>query len=315
MPVSISLIVIGFAVLYAGAEGLVRGSSSLALRFGVAPLVIGLTVVAFGTSMPELVVSVKTAITHHGDIAVGNVVGSNIFNIAVILGVSALIYPMKVQIQLVRLDTPVMIAVSLLLMFFFRDFQISRPEGAVLFSGILLYTAGNFFMAHRASLKGKTRDIAENLPGKMKHLYMELLFIAGGFGLLIAGSQALVEGAVGLARFMGVSEAVIGLTIIAAGTSLPELATSVVAAIRKQPDIAIGNVVGSNIFNILCILGAASLVAPLGGSGIRMTDIYVMIGTSILLLPLLWTGFVLKRWEGLLLVGVYVGYVYFLFMK
>ncbi|MBN1291890.1 MAG: calcium/sodium antiporter [Candidatus Latescibacteria bacterium] len=314
MFINIGLILIGFIVLFAGAEGLVRGSSSLALRLGISPLVIGLTVVAFGTSMPELVVSIKTAITHHGSIAVGNVVGSNIFNIAVILGISALICPMKVKIQLVRLDAPVMITVSLLFWFIFRDFHISRTEGIVLFSGIILYTLGNFLLARRESDTKNTSGIEEIIPGTMKHISSDFLFIIGGLGLLIAGSHALVEGASGLARLLGVSEAVIGLTIIAAGTSLPELATSVVAAFRREPDIAIGNVVGSNIFNILCILGASSLIAPLDGAGIRMTDIYVMLGTSILLLPLLRTGFVLQRWEGSVLVGVYGVYLYFLLL-
>ena len=312
MFVSITLIIIGFIILFVGAEGLVRGSSSLALRLGVTPLVIGLTVVAFGTSMPELVVSIKTALTHHSDISIGNVVGSNIFNIAVILGISALICPINVKIQVVRLDTPIMIAVSLLFWFLFRDNCIDRPEGIILFTGIIIYTLGNFLLARRDSKKAVVSEIGESIPGTLRHVSFDLLFISGGLGLLVAGSHVLVEGAAGLARLLGLSEAVIGLTIIAAGTSLPELATSAVAAFRKEPDIAIGNVVGSNIFNILSILGIASLITPLDGAGIRNTDIYVMLGTSILLLPLLRTGFVLKRWEGMVLVAIYVVYLYFL---
>lgn len=312
MVMSLFAMLAGLVLLYFGAEGLVRGSSSLALRLGISPLVIGLTVVAYGTSMPELVVSIKAALIGQGAIAIGNVVGSNIFNIAVILGIAALIYPMKVQRQLVRLDTPVMILVSFLFLFFFQDLTVSRVEGGILFIGILTYTIGNLYFARRESVKKAQEELKEALPKHSGSLGTDILFIAGGFGLLILGANFLVEGAISFARLIGISEAVIGLTIVAAGTSLPELATSVVAAMKKESDIAIGNIVGSNIFNILCILGVASLIKPIDGTGISMIDVYVMIVVAVALLPILKTDFLLDRKEGCALLIGYGVYLYYL---
>jgi cation:H+ antiporter len=260
--------------------------------------------------MPELVVSINAGLAGQGAIAIGNVVGSNIFNIAATLGVAALISPMRVKLQIIRLDAPVMIITSLLFLGFFRDGRISRVEGGLFILGLLLYTGGNLYLARKEMASAYTLDPAyPGIPRNTAPLWLNLLLIAGGFGLLIVGANLLVKGAVAFARLMGVSEAVIGLTIIAAGTSLPELATSVVAAFKREADIAIGNIIGSNIFNILCILGVSASITPLEGAGIRLIDLLVMLGMAILLLPIMKTDFLLDRKEGLVLVAGYAGYV------
>jgi len=306
---------LGLVLLYFGAEGLVRGSSSLALRLRVSPLVIGLTVVAYGTSMPEMVVSVKTAITHQGGISIGNVVGSNIFNIALILGISSLIAPLKIKLQVIRIDTPIMFFTAVLFFLLFRDLTIDRHEGAFFLLLVIVYTYGNFYFSRRAGKRAETEFSDALGVAHIKNAWIELAFIIGGLVLLISGANLLVNGSIGVARLYKVSEAVIGLTIVAAGTSLPELATSLVAAVRKESDIAVGNIVGSNIFNILAILGIAPLISPIYGEGISMIDIYVMLGVSLLLLPMLRTGFKLSRLEGVFLLGIYGGYLYYLLSR
>lgn len=315
MLTSLLFIALGIGFLYLGAEGLVRGSSSLALRLKITPLVIGLTVVAYGTSTPELVVSIQTALNNQGAISVGNVVGSNIFNIALILGLSAIICPMKVKWQLVKMDTPIMIAVAALFWFIFLDFHIGRLEGLVLFLAVVVYTIVNFWLSKKGDTKEIEAEFTDGISKPLRNIWLDLLYIVGGLAILVLGSRLFVTGSVKFAQLMGVSEAIIGLTIIAAGTSLPELATSLVASIRKQADIAIGNIVGSNIYNILCILGVASLIAPIDGTGISMIDVYVMIATSVLLWPMLWTSLTLKRSEGVVLVLIYAGYLSYLFLQ
>ena len=302
-------------LLFFGAEWLVRGSAEFAARVGLTPLVIGLTVVAYGTSMPELIVSTKAALAGQGDLAVGNVVGSNIFNICIILGFSALVSPLRVKMQLLRLDTPIMIGVSLLLLVVFWDFRINRIEAALLFAGIVIYTVANIRLARKEVSAEVKDEFAQAMPKRTGNLWRDLAFIVGGLAVLVVGSQLLVDNSISLAKLLGVSEAVIGLTIVAAGTSMPELATSIVAAWRKQPDIAIGNVIGSNIYNILAILGVSGLLSPLHAPGIKMLDLYVMLGTAAVLLPLMWSRFVITRWEGALLVAAYGGYVYMLWPK
>jgi len=302
-------------LLFFGAEWLVRGSAELAVRLGLTPLVIGLTVVAYGTSMPELIVSTKAALAGQGDIALGNVVGSNIFNVCVILGLSALVYPMRVKMQLIRLDTPIMVGLSLLLLVFLRDFRISRLEAGLLFAGIIFYSVMNIRIARRETSAEVKDQFAQAMPKKAGSLWRDLAFIVLGLAVLVVGSRLLVGNAVSLAKLLGISEVVIGLTIIAAGTSMPELATSIVAALRKQPDIAIGNVVGSSIYNILCILGCSGLLAPIHGPGLKPLDLYVMMGSAALLLPIMWTGFTVRRWEGGLLVAIYGGYLWMLWPK
>ncbi|HUU39631.1 MAG TPA: calcium/sodium antiporter [Desulfatiglandales bacterium] len=313
MGISLIKIIVGLLLLYIGAEGLVLASSSLALRLRVSPLMIGLTIVACGTSMPELIVSLKTALSGQGSITIGNVVGSNIFNIAVILGLSALIYPLKVNIKLIRLDTPIMILAALIFGLLFYDMHLSRFEGLILLLLVILYTFINFYMARNASKKDIVQIKKETLSSKpLGNIYHETIILIAGFFILICGANYLVDGSIRLAGIIGVSEAIIGLTVIAAGTSWPELATSIVAAFRKHPDIAVGNIIGSNIFNIFGILGISSLLSPITGAGINFVDVYVMIALSIILLPLMWSGFELKRWEGLVLIGGYIGYIYHL---
>ncbi|HMO03539.1 MAG TPA: calcium/sodium antiporter [Kiritimatiellia bacterium] len=301
----------GLVLLYFGADWLVRGSSRLALRAGVAPLVVGLTIVAFGTSAPELVVSTKAALNGQGGIAIGNVIGSNIFNIAVILGLSAVIRPLVVQSQLVRFDMPVMIGVSLVCWWLFSDGTLVRWEAGLLFAGIVAYTGWNIVMARRERAPVVLDEFAAAAPTGAKEgsAGKDLLLILGGLVLLVAGSRFLVDAAIQMARIWGVSEAVIGLTIVAAGTSLPELATSVIAAFRKQDDIAIGNVVGSNVFNILGILGVSGLVQPLDATGISTMDFSMMLLLAVMLWPLMQTGMRIIRWEGALLVAGYGAYL------
>ena len=310
MLYSLFQIAAGLVLLYGGAEGLVRGSAALALRAGLTPLVVGLTVVAFGTSSPELVVSVQAALAGRGDLAVGNVVGSNIGNVALILGLSVLIRSMAVKAQLLRLDVPVMVVVSVLLWGLLSDGRLGRPEGLVLVVGVVAYTLFNLWQARRETAAAQRAGEA-GLPPPQGPLWRDALFIAGGLALLVLGANLLVDGSVDVARRFGLSEAVIGLTIVAIGTSMPELATSVVAAFRGEGDIAIGNVVGSNIFNVLGILGAAALVQPLEIEGISPVDLAAMTLVAALLLPLMRTGFRLVRWEGGLLLALYAAYVHY----
>ncbi len=305
----ITLLIIGLTLLYFGAEGLVKGAASLSLRLGIQPLTIGLTVIAFGTSLPELFVSLKSALSHYGSISIGNVVGSNIFNIAVIIGLAALIQPLQIKVQLIRWDTPVMIGVALIFVFFFRDLFISRGEGVIFTTMILLYTILNGYFAQRESRKKNLAREGEAIPRQTGSIWLDGILIISGLLILILGSNVLVNNAVKLAHTLGVGEAVIGLTIVAAGTSLPELATSLIAALKKEPEIAIGNIVGSNIFNILCIVGLTSLIAPTECTGISSIDIWTMVGLSALLFPIMISGLKISRGEGILLILIYIGYL------
>lgn len=317
MEILVPLLFIGLSLvlLYFGAEGLVGGASSLALRFGLSPLVVGLTVVAYGTSTPELMVSVQSALAGKGDLAMGNVVGSNIFNIAVILGLAALISPMTVKLQLIKIDTPIMIAVSLLSLLLIADGRIDTWEAALLFFGIIAYSGGNIWWALKYPTPEVEAEYAEGVPAKARPLWRDLLWIGGGLGLLMAGSQLLVDNSVLLARMFGVSEAVIGLTIVAAGTSMPELATSFIAALKGQSDIALGNVIGSNLYNLLAILGMAGLITPLTAPGVTPVDFGFMVLTAVLVWPLIATGKVVQRWEGALLLAIYGIYLYLVWPK
>jgi cation:H+ antiporter len=311
MIASFAYIALALVLLFVGAECLVKGSTSLALRAGLSSLMVGLTIVAFGTSSPELVVSIKAALTHQGDISVGNVVGSNSFNIGAILGLTALLCPIPVKLQIIRIDAPIALGVALLLPFFLYNHVLGRVEGVVLFAGIVAYT----WMSAVLGKKKSTDKCDVPTPVVSRHWGIDVAFIAVGLGILILGSHLLVDHAVGVAKSLGVSEAVIGLTIVAAGTSMPELATSLVAALRKQPDLAIGNIVGSNIFNILAILGLASMVTPLHAPGISILDFVVMIAFSVLLIPLLYTGRLLHRIEGATLLALYGVYLFILWPK
>jgi cation:H+ antiporter len=312
----VTLLLAGLVCLYFGAEWLVRGGASLAVRLGVTPLLVGLTVVAYGTSTPELIVSTMAAAKGQGAIAIGNVIGSNIFNIGVILGLTALICPMRVQLQLLKLDTPVMLGAALLFLLFFLDARIQLWEALVLLGLIVVYTLINIRMARREASTEVQQEFDNGVPKPMGSAWKDFAFIVAGLAMLVLGSRLFVTGAVDLARMLKVSDAIIGLTIVAAGTSLPELASSLMAAWRKQPDIAIGNVVGSNIYNILASVGVSGLVAsPVDGRGVSLTDTLLMIGISAVLLAIAWTGFQLKRWEGGLLLGLYGGYLWHLWPK
>ncbi|HUF13966.1 MAG TPA: calcium/sodium antiporter [Longimicrobiales bacterium] len=321
-------LILGMVALVAGAELLVRGAARIAARFGISPLVIGLTVVAFGTSSPEMAVSSVAALNGAADIALGNVVGSNIFNVLVVLGLSALVAPLVVAREVIREQTPIMIGVSLLLLLLALDGSISRLEGLLLFAGIIVYTVVLVRRSRTESLASRNAEpmlgtgLAEDEraaleTGDRSAVLRPLVTAALGLALLIAGSDWLVDAATAIATAIGVSELVIGLTIVAAGTSLPELATSVVAALRGERDMAVGNVVGSNIFNILAILGVASVIAP-GGIAVAPAalsfDVPVMIAVALVCLPIFFNGQVIQRWEGLFLLGFYLAYTAYLIL-
>jgi cation:H+ antiporter len=299
----------GVALLYFGAEGLVRGSANLARHWKLTPLAIGLTVVAFGTSMPELVVSVDAALAGAAAIAAGNVVGSNIANIALILGLSALMSPLAVNARVVRVDVPLMGLVTLVVIVMLRDQSIERVEGAILVTGLVAYTVASLRSARRQADAAPIEQLPEGLSTARN-----VAFVAVGLTLLVAGARFLVDGAVSLAAALGVSDALVGLTIVAVGTSLPELATSVLAACRREGDIAVGNIVGSNIFNILGTLGTTALVRPLHQTAMTTVDLGVMLALAVLLLPLARSGWRVSRAEGGLLFACYAGYVTHLLM-
>ena len=306
------LIVGGLVLLFFGADWLVKGAVTMALHLGLSPLIVGLTVVALGTSLPEALVSVKASLDNQGGIALGNVIGSNILNIALILGLSALIQPLKVDSHIVKADVPLLVGASFLLMVLLEDFHISRMEGALLLLGIVFYVCGNIMTVKRTSPEEDKIEGMEIPEDPSKNLLRHIGLLVLGLIALAFGSSFLVSGAVDLARIWGLSEALIGLTIVSIGTGTPELATALMAAYRKTADIAIGNAVGSNLFNIMFVVGLAGLVAPMDATGIKSSDLYVMFGLTILLLPTVWTGMVLDRKEGFLFLAVYVAYLYYL---
>ena len=306
------LIVGGLVLLFFGADWLVKGAVTMALHLGLSPLIVGLTVVALGTSLPEALVSVKASLDNQGGIALGNVIGSNILNIALILGLSALIQPLKVDSHIVKADVPLLVGASFLLMVLLEDFHISRMEGALLLLGIVFYVCGNIMTVKRTSPEEDKIEGMEIPEDPSKNLLRDIGFLILGLIALAFGSSFLVSGAIDLARIWGLSEALIGLTIVSIGTGTPELATALMAAYRKTADIAIGNAVGSNLFNIMFVVGLAGLVAPMDATGIKSSDLYVMFGLTILLLPTVWTGMVLDRKEGFLFLAVYVAYLYYL---
>ena len=312
----------GLILLVIGANVLVRGASKLALSFGISPLVVGLTIVAFGTSAPEVAVSVGAVLDGKTDIAIGNVVGSNIFNVLFILGISALIAPLVVNIQLIRQEVPIMIGASLLLLALGLDGRVSFYDGALLFALLVAYTVFLVVQSRRETQAAQdeyAQEIQAAKPGAWDdRLPVQLLLIGAGLAALVFGSDYLVQASVNFAKAMGVSDLVIGLTIVAAGTSMPEVATSVTAAIKGERDIAVGNVVGSNTFNILGCLGLSGLVS--GDLGLAMApsllafDIWVMLAVALACLPVFITGREIARWEGGVFLGYYVAYVAYLIL-
>lgn len=312
----------GLVLLVGGAEVLVRGAARLAAQFGIPPLIIGLTVVAFGTSAPETAVSVQAAYAGSGDLAIGNVLGSNIANILLILGTTALVAPLVVSRQLIRLDVPLMIAASLLVYALALDGSLSRMDGGLLFGCIIAYTAFLVIKGRQDNNNRANDEFSEEygLHGTPKPYAwaINLALLIAGLALLVGGANLLVEGAVELARAFGLSELVIGLTVIAIGTSLPELATSLIAVLKGERDIAVGNIVGSNLFNLLCVLGLTALVSPTAvpvASNALAFDFPVMIGVAIACLPIFFNGYRISRWEGALFVSYYLLYTLYLIMS
>ena len=302
------MFVLGLTVLVIGADVLVRGASRLAVSFGVSPLVVGLTVVAFGTSAPEMAVSVGSALNGNPDLAIGNVVGSNIANILLILGISALITPLLVDEQIIRQEIPIMIGASALLVVMALDGSIGRIEAAALFGLVVAYTVFLIVQSRRAS-KNVQDEFETEIPTSNwdRHWAVQVALIVVGLVMLVQGAGWLVDAAVAFARAFGVSDLVIGLTVVAVGTSMPEIATSIVAAIRGQRDIAVGNVVGSNVFNILAVLGVTGLVSSGGlpvSDAARNFDLWVMLAVAFACLPIMLSGREIARWEG----GVFIAY-------
>lgn len=323
MFLDVGLFLIGLTVLYFAADALVQGASAMALRLGITPLLVGLTVVAFGTSAPELVVSFAAVLTQSDDISVGNIIGSNIANLALILGISAAIRPILVSADVIRREYPVMLGASILLAALMWDGELSRLDGGILVGCMVAYLGFMLKLAREAMRSAKeeaaTLDLLEELedidPSKSstgKDLTKVVLGIVG----LTLGAKLMVDSAVVIATSLGVPELVIGITVVAIGTSLPELATSVVAAYRGESDISVGNVVGSNVFNILSVLGIVSLVAPIKiGTDAITYDIWVMLGVTVLIWPVMWTGKRIGRGEGIAFLVVYVAYSVWLFLR
>ena len=314
------LFIAGLVLLLLGAELLVRGASRLALALGLAPIIVGLTVVAIGTSAPELAVSVGGALSGTPDLALGNVVGSNIANVLLILGLVALIAPLVVHRQLVWLDVPLMIAASLLCFGMALDGRIARWEGGVLVACAIAYIVFLIGMARRHPEQVPTDpDLAPALtePAPKVGVGRQLLLIATGLTMLIVGARLLVDAATQTASAFGLSDFVIGLTVVAVGTSLPEIATSILSVLRGQRDLAVGNIVGSNIFNLLLVLGATAMIAsdgvPVSPSAIRF-DLPVMTAVAVACLPIFFNGHCIERWEGALFVAYYVAYTAYLLL-
>ncbi len=327
MIVTIFWFVLGLVALVVGAHMLVKGASQLAIMLGISPLVVGLTIVALGTSSPEIAVSIGGALSGKTAIAVGNVVGSNIFNVLFILGLSAIIAPLVVQIQLIRQEVPLMIGFTLLCIILALDGSLGLYDGLILVALLVVYSTFLIVQSRRQMAASVQGDMVTGEPtpeidptdgaGKPPHWSMSIVLVAVGLVLLVFGADWLVDSATSLAKTMGVSDVIIGLTIVAAGTSMPEVATSIVATLKGERDIAVGNVVGSNIFNILACLGIASLVAPDGLAiprAILAFDFWVMLAVALICLPIFFSGRKIARWEGFLLLSYYVAYTVYLIL-
>lgn len=305
------LLIGGLAILIAGGEVLVRGAVGIALKFNLSPLVIGMTIVSFGTSAPELLVSLKAALEGHPEIAIGNVVGSNIANIALVLGITTLILPIPVQKNTLKIDWPIMMAVSVLFYLFILNGVLNTWEGAVFVLLLLIFVIYQL----KSSKSNETDDddeALEEVKSNYSNVYLHLLFILLGVVGLAFGADWLLEGSVNIASNLGVSEHIISVTIVAFGTSVPELATSIIAALKKQMDISVGNLIGSNIFNLLGVLGITAIIKEIPISNQVITnDVFWMLGTSFLLLPFM-LNYNISRWKGTVLTLSYLAYVFFL---
>jgi len=321
--VTLVLFILGFVLLVGGAELLVRGASKLALAVGISPLVVGLTVVAYGTSAPELAVTIGAVYEGESALAIGNVVGSNISNILLVLGLAASISGLVVAGQLIRIEVPLMIAVSVVLWIMSFDGVLSRIDGVILFAGAVIYTVFVIRKSRKETKESKAQfseayDKDKDLDKGPKQIAIQVAMIVGGLILLVFGANWLIDGASEIAEMFGVSNLVIGLTIVAVGTSLPEIATSIMASMRNQKDIAVGNAIGSNIFNILLVLGITSMVAPIGiqvPARAVAIDMPIMIAVAVACLPIFFTDYRISRWEGFLFLGYYITYVLFLYLS
>lgn len=321
MTTTILLFIAGLITLIIGAELLVRGASRLAIIFGVSPLVIGLTIVAVGTASPEIAVSLHAAASGQGDLTLGNVLGSNIFNLLFILGVTAIAKPLVIAEQLIRKEAPIMVGISLLTLLLALDGNLSPIDGAILLLCLIIYIVFALRQSKKESKEVKqeyAQEFGKKEPGNTKNFIINIVLILVGLGLLVLGSEWLVESATQIAKSMGVSELVIGLTIVAIGTSLPEVATSIIAALKGESDIAVGNAIGSNIFNLLGVLGLGALLAPDGvgvADRVLRFDLPVMVFVAIVTLPIFYIDNRVSRIEGGLLLSYYVFYVLYVIMR
>lgn len=330
---SLLLLISGFLLLVLGGEALVRGAASLGRRLGLSSLIIGLTVVAFATSTPELAVSVGAALSGSPGLAVGTVIGSNIANILFVLGLTAVFSGLVVKVRLIKADIPIMVGFSVLALALALDGSFSAVDGAILLGLLILYLAASVWYSRRQREQGVEEKLGVErvlsqgpggrLTAKLRATTLgcttvDLLLLAGGVGLLVLGARFVVESATAIAAALGVSELIIGLTVVAIGTSLPELVTSVIAALRGERDMAVGNLVGSNIFNIGAVLGITSIVSPVTlrvDPAVIAFDLPVMLAAALVLLPLAFAGRFITQWEGGLLAGIYVAYVAFVFLS
>lgn len=309
MLIALALIIGGLLLLFGGAHALIKGAAALARRWGMTPLVVGLTVVAAGTSSPELFVVTGAALAGRDGISIGNVLGANSLNIGLILGLTALVRPLRAQLPLIRLDVPIMILATLVVAAFIADGELDRLKGAVLVASLAGYLAFTVFMARRERSERVREEFADEVPRPLASPAGEGGLIALGLAALALGAQGLIAGAVTIASAAGVSDSVIGITIVAAGTTTPELITCVVAALKREGDIAIGNIVGSNIFNLLGVLGLAGVLAPISAAGVQSTEVWGAVLLAALSLPVMWRGMIVTRAEGALLVATYLAYL------
>ncbi|HSC97182.1 MAG TPA: calcium/sodium antiporter [Burkholderiales bacterium] len=309
MLIALALIIGGLLLLYAGAQALIKGAAALARRWGMSALAVGLTVVAGGTSAPELFVVTGAALEGRHGISLGNVLGANSLNIGLILGLTALVQPLRAQLQLIRFDVPIMILATLVVAAFIADGELDRLKGGVLVAFLAAYLAFTVFMARRERNERVREEFAGEVPGPLTSFAAELGLIVLGLMVLALGAQGLITGAVTVAGAWGVSDSVIGITVVAAGTTMPELITCVVAASRREGDIAIGNIVGSNIFNLLGVLGLAGVLAPISAAGVMPAEVWGAALLAALSLPVMWRGMIVNRAEGALLVATYLVYL------
>ena len=317
----LAILIIGFALLVKGADLFVDGASGIAKKFGISELIIGLTIVAMGTSAPEAAVSIAAAAKGSAGISIGNVIGSNIMNIFIILGVVAAIVPLKIERSTVRYEMPFTILVTAVFVLMGRDGLITRLDGAILWTGLLLYIAYLLRQAKQKPAEAPTQaetgaasaataELAAEVPAEAPSIWKLIALTIAGLAVILVSSDYAVDAAVALAKIFNISDRVIGLTIVALGTSLPELVTSVTAALRGNADLAVGNVVGSCIFNLLFVLGTSALILPILCAPNFLSDAYVAVGATVLLLIFGYTQMKIARWEGALLVACYAAYAY-----